>query len=75
MVTLTSIVSCITLVATQLAMGQFSPRIVRALLQDRKNQLAFELFAATFVHAILTVRESTIKLTGFRAWRSFWLTC
>ncbi len=32
MVTLTSIVLTLTLVVVQLAMGQFSPRIVRALL-------------------------------------------
>lgn len=57
LVSLTSLVLTVTLVAVQLAMGQFSPRIVRSLLQDRKNQLAIGLFAAAFAHTILTLRE------------------
>jgi uncharacterized membrane protein len=56
MVTLSSIVLTVTLVAVQLAMGQFSPRIVRALLRDRRNQLAVGLFVATFAFALLGVR-------------------
>lgn len=45
------------MVAVQLAMGQFSPRIVRALLQDRVSHLAYGLFASTFTFAILALRE------------------
>src|SRR4029078_12990993 len=41
----------------QLAMGQFSPRIVQRILRDKPSQLAIGLFVATFVHAILTLRE------------------
>jgi uncharacterized membrane protein len=55
-VTLTSIVLTVTLVAVQLAMGQFSPRIVRALLDDRGNQFAIAVFAATFTFAIFSLR-------------------
>src|SRR3712207_5730383 len=44
MVSLTSLVLTVTLVAVQLAMGQFSPRIVGALLTDRWSQLALGLF-------------------------------
>ncbi|WP_290050218.1 DUF2254 domain-containing protein [Amycolatopsis solani] len=57
MVTLTTLVLTITTVAVQLAMGQFSPRIVRALLQDRASQFAYGLFASTFTFAILALRE------------------
>lgn len=57
MVTLTTFVLTVTTVAVQLAMGQFSPRIVRALLQDRASQLAYGLFASTFTFAILALRE------------------
>jgi uncharacterized membrane protein len=57
MVTLTTLVLTITTVAVQLAMGQFSPRIVRALLHDRSSQLAYGLFAATFTFAVLALRE------------------
>src|SRR4051812_20222653 len=55
-VTLTSMVLTITLVAVQLAMGQFSPRIVRALLDDRGNQVAVAVFGGTFVFAIFSLR-------------------
>ncbi|RKS75328.1 putative membrane protein [Motilibacter peucedani] len=57
MVSLTSLVLTVTLVAVQLAMGQFSPRIVGALLADRWSQLASGLFGASFVVAVLTLRE------------------
>ncbi len=57
MVTLTTLVLTVTTVAVQLAMGQFSPRIVRALLQDRAGQLAYGLFASTFTFAMLAQRE------------------
>ncbi|WP_410594203.1 DUF2254 domain-containing protein [Amycolatopsis sp. lyj-23] len=62
MVTLTTLVLTVTTVAVQLAMGQFSPRIVRALLQDRASQLAYGLFASTFTFAILALRE--VDTTG-----------
>lgn len=41
----------------QLAMAQFSPRIVQTFLQDRPSQNAIGLFVATFVHTMLTMRE------------------
>jgi uncharacterized membrane protein len=56
-VTLLSLALTLTLVVVQLAMGQFSPRIVRALLSDRRTQLAIGLFAATFVYAMLVLRR------------------
>src|SRR4051794_8353184 len=56
-ITLGSLVLTVTTVAVQLAMGQFSPRIVTALLNDRRNQLAIGLFGATFVYALLVLRE------------------
>jgi uncharacterized membrane protein len=55
-ITLGSLVLSLTLVAIQLAMGQYSPRIVRALLTDRRSQVAIGVFGATFVHALLTIR-------------------
>src|SRR5919107_5513111 len=61
---LTSLVLTVTLVAVQLAMGQFSPRIVAALLSDRFSQLAIGLFGATFVVAVLTLREIRGADTG-----------
>jgi uncharacterized membrane protein len=37
-------------------MGQFSPRIVRALLDDRGDQLAIAVFGATFTFAVFSLR-------------------
>src|SRR3954467_14944333 len=42
-------------VAVQLAMGQFSPRIVDALLRDPLHQLAFALVAATVAFGIVAL--------------------
>src|ERR687890_356898 len=64
MASLTSLVLTVTLVVVQLAMGQFSPRIVAALLSDRFSQLAIGLFAATFVVAVLALREIRGSDTG-----------
>jgi uncharacterized membrane protein len=64
MASLTSLVLTVTLVVVQLAMGQFSPRIVTALLSDRFSQLAIGLFGATFVVAVLTLREIHGSDTG-----------
>ncbi len=59
MVSLTALVLTITMVVVQLAMGQFSPRIVQRILQDKPSGLAIGLFVATFVHSILALREVT----------------
>jgi uncharacterized membrane protein len=64
MASLVSLVLTVTLVVVQLAMGQFSPRIVGALLSDRFSQLAIGLFAGTFVVAVLTLPEIRGSDTG-----------
>jgi uncharacterized membrane protein len=57
LVSLTSLVLSLTLVAVQLAMGQFSPRIVAALLSDRRSQAAIGLFLAAFTQSIMALRQ------------------
>jgi len=57
MVSLATLVLTITMVVVQLAMGQFSPRIVQTFLQDKPSQIAIGLFVATFAHSILSLRE------------------
>ena len=57
MVSLAALVLTITMVVVQLAMGQFSPRIVQTYLQDKPSQLAIGLFVATFAHALVSMRE------------------
>jgi uncharacterized membrane protein len=54
---LATVVLSLTLVAVQLAMGQFSPRIVRALQEDRRNQAAIGVFLGTFAYAMLAMRR------------------
>jgi uncharacterized membrane protein len=55
LVTLITLVLTVVTVAVQLAMGQFSPRIVGALLRDRFSQFTHGLFAATLVDALLAI--------------------
>lgn len=57
MVSLTALVLTITMVVVQLAMGQFSPRIVQTILQDKPSQIAIGLFIATFAHAMVSLPE------------------
>ena len=59
MVSLTALVLTITMVVVQLAMGQFSPRIVQRILRDKPSQTAIGLFVGTFVVAIVALREVT----------------
>src|SRR3954447_22153105 len=64
MVTLAALVLTITMVVVQLAMGQFSPRIVQRILRDKPSQIAIGLFVATFVHAMLGMREVSFSGQG-----------
>jgi uncharacterized membrane protein len=64
MASMTTLVLTVTLVTVQLAMGQFSPRIVGALLTDRFSQIAIGLFGATFLVNLLTLREIRGSDTG-----------
>ena len=57
MVSLAALVLTITMVVVQLAMGQFSPRIVQTFLRDKPSQIAVGLFIATFVHAMIALHE------------------
>ena len=64
MVTLTALVLTITMVVVQLAMGQFTPRVLRTILRDRPSQVAIGVFVATFAHAMLVMREVQAPTPG-----------
>lgn len=64
MVSLAALVLTITMVVVQLAMGQFSPRIVQTFLQDKPSQFAIGLFVGTFAHAMLAMREVSLDGAG-----------
>lgn len=62
MVSLTALVLTVVLVVVQLAMGQFSPRIVATILQDKPSQFAIGTFVGTFAHAMLSLSQvSTVE--------------
>lgn len=56
-VQLAALVLSLSLVVIQLAMGQFSPRIVRSLLNDRRSQWAIGIFVGTVAFALLSIRR------------------
>ncbi|WP_299165612.1 DUF2254 domain-containing protein [uncultured Arthrobacter sp.] len=64
MLTLTGLVLSLLVLVVQLAMGSFSPRIVRQILQDRPSQCAIGLFAGTFTFALLTMRTVVTSPEG-----------
>jgi uncharacterized membrane protein len=57
MISFTGLVFSITIVVLQLTSSQFSPRVLRTLLQDRTSQFALGVFVATFLYA-MTVQRS-----------------
>jgi uncharacterized membrane protein len=56
-VELAALVLSLSLVVIQLAMGQFSPRIVRSLLNDRRSQWSIGIFVGTVAFTILSIRR------------------
>jgi uncharacterized membrane protein len=52
------------MVVVQLAMGQFSPRIVQTILRDKPSQIAIGLFVGTFALAMLAMREVSFEGEG-----------
>jgi uncharacterized membrane protein len=64
MLTLTGLLLSLLVLAVQLAMGTFSPRIVRQILQDRPSQAAIGLFAATFTFSMLSMRSIRTTSSG-----------
>ncbi len=57
MLTFTGLVYSVTMLVLQLASSQLSPRVMRTFLRDRVNQGVLGLFIATFLYALLVLRE------------------
>ncbi|MGI8761096.1 MAG: DUF2254 domain-containing protein [Jatrophihabitantaceae bacterium] len=57
MISMTGLVFSITIVALQLAAGQFSSRVMRDFLRDRVIQLTFGVFVATFTYSMVLQRS------------------
>ncbi|WP_375765911.1 DUF2254 domain-containing protein [Archangium gephyra] len=56
MMTFAGLVFSVTILVLQQASNQFSPRVLRTFLQDRRSQLALGIFVGTFVYALLALR-------------------
>lgn len=57
MLSLAALTFSITMVVLQLASSQYSPRAIPTFLRDRQNQLTLGVFLATYVYALLALRE------------------
>ena len=65
MVTVAGVVFSITVVALQLASGQFGPRLLRNFMSDRGNQIAFGTFTSAFVYCLLALAAVREDPQGF----------
>ena len=57
MITFTGFVFSIFLLAVQFGSSQFSPRMLRRFLRDPTTKIALGMFMATFIYALLVLRE------------------
>jgi uncharacterized membrane protein len=57
LITVVTLAFSITIVAIQQASTQFSPRVIRNFTRDRSNQAVFGAYIATFVYALLILRQ------------------
>ena len=64
MLSFTGLVFTVTMLVLQLASSQLSPRVTRTFLRDRLNQSVLGLFVATFVYALLVLREVRSEVPG-----------
>lgn len=58
------VVFSISIVALQLASTQFSPRVLRTFLRDRRSQFVLGQFAGTFVYAIVVLASWQVDEHG-----------
>lgn len=56
MMTVTSLVFSLTLIALTMASSQFGPRLLTSFTRDRGNQIVLGTFVSTFVFALLVLR-------------------
>lgn len=56
-ITVTGLVFTLTVVALQIASGQYSPRLVGSFLRDRGNKVVLSAFLATFAYALAALRS------------------
>jgi uncharacterized membrane protein len=63
-ITFTSLVLSVTVVALQLASQQFSPRVLRTFFRDTGTKVALGIFIGTFVYTLVVLRQVHPAGTG-----------
>lgn len=63
MISVTGVVFSITIVALQLAAGQFSSRVMRDFLRDRITQNTFGVFVGTFTYSMV-LQRAVVGISG-----------
>lgn len=68
-VTVTSVVFSLTVIALQISATNYSPRVLRTFLRDRGTQMVLAVFLATFAYSFVVLQN--VQETGGRAedWR------
>jgi uncharacterized membrane protein len=62
MITVTGLVFALTIVALQIAAGQYSPRLLRNFMRDRGTQVVLSVFVGTFAYS--TAGLQTVGIQG-----------
>jgi uncharacterized membrane protein len=57
LITVTGLTFSLTVVALQMAAGQYSPRVLRGFLADRGNQLTLSTLVGTFAYTVAVLRQ------------------
>jgi uncharacterized membrane protein len=67
MITVTGLVFALTIVALQIASGQYSPRLLRNFMRDRGTQLVLSIFVGAFAYSTAGLYTVGIQTSGQEA--------
>jgi len=67
MITVTGLVFALTIVALQIASGQYSPRLLRNFMRDRGTQLVLSIFVGAFAYSTAGLHTVGVQRAGQQA--------
>jgi uncharacterized membrane protein len=67
MITVTGLVFALTIVALQIASGQYSPRLLRNFMRDRGTQVVLSVFVGAFAYSTAGLHTVGIQRAGGEA--------
>jgi uncharacterized membrane protein len=67
MITVTGLVFALTIVALQIASGQYSPRLLRNFMRDRGTQVVLSVFVGAFAYSTAGLHTVGIQRSGGEA--------